>query len=87
MGQKNSYDGYGFGLGEQMYEGVDGGMQGANNLFSVINYTCLDTHYTYMCYGSKSLFGCIGVRNHDYAILNKKYTKEDAFWEINDKEL
>jgi hypothetical protein len=30
-----------------------------------------------MCYSAKFLFGCVGVRNQDYAILNKKYTKEE----------
>ena len=35
----------------------------------------METHYTYMCYSSKFLFGCVGVRDHDYVILNKKYTK------------
>ncbi|OGI76425.1 hypothetical protein A3C67_02215 [Candidatus Nomurabacteria bacterium RIFCSPHIGHO2_02_FULL_42_19] len=77
-GIKESYDGYGVGLRtEFLYEGVDTGADGSRQLFSVLNHGCLETHYTYMCYGAKFLFGCVGVRDHDYAILNKKYTKAE----------
>ena len=75
---KNSYDGYGLGArAEFVYESVDTGIDGAKQLFCVINHTGLENYYTYMCYGAKFLFGCVGVRDHDYAILNKKYTKEE----------
>ncbi len=78
VGLKDSYDLYGAGArSEFSYEGVDVGLDGSRQLFSVLNHSCLDTQYTYMCYGSKFLFGCIGTRNHDYAILNKKYTKNE----------
>ncbi|OGI57255.1 hypothetical protein A3B85_01700 [Candidatus Nomurabacteria bacterium RIFCSPHIGHO2_02_FULL_37_13] len=77
-GLKESYDGYGAGAhAEFMYESIDTGVEGSRQLFSIINHSCLATHYTYMCYSSKFLFGCIGVRNRDYAILNKKYTKDE----------
>lgn len=77
-GLKESYDGYGAGAkAEFMYEGIDTGADGSRQLFSVINHYCLDTKYTYMCYSSQFLFGCVGVRNQDYIILNKKYTKEE----------
>lgn len=29
------------------------------------------------CHGSKNLFGCIGIRNKEYCILNKQYSRED----------
>lgn len=75
---KNGYDGYGMGeRGEFLYEGIDFGHNGARNFFGVLNHGCMDTMYTYMCYGAKYLFGCIGIRNGEYCILNKKYTKED----------
>ena len=77
-GLKDSYDGYGAGArAEFMYESVDTGAEGSRQLFSVLNHSCLETHYTYMCYGAKFLFGCVGVRDHDYSILNKKYSKEE----------
>jgi hypothetical protein len=78
FGLKNGYDGYGMGdHGEFLYEGVDFGHHGARNSFGVLNHSCMDTLYTYMCYGSKNLFGCVGVRNGEHCILNKKYTKEE----------
>ncbi len=77
-GLKNSYDVYGAGArSEFSYESVDVGLDGSKQFFSVINHMCMETQYTYMCYGAKFLFGCVGVRNHDYSILNKKYTKEE----------
>ncbi|MBI3888765.1 hypothetical protein HY311_03145 [Candidatus Nomurabacteria bacterium] len=78
FGLRNGYDGYGMGdRGEFLYEGVDFGHDGAMSAFAVLNHGCMDTKYTYMCYGSKNLFGCIGIRNGEYCILNKKYTKEE----------
>ncbi len=75
---KDSYDMYGAGaVASLMYEGVDAGIQSSHQLFSVLAHSCLDTMYTYMCYGSKNLFGCIGLRNKQYCILNKQYTKEE----------
>ncbi len=35
--------------------------------------------YSMRCGGSSDLFGCIGLRNKQYCILNKKYTKEEYF--------
>ena len=75
---KDSYDSYGAGaVASLMYEGVDAGIQSYHQLFSVVCHTCVDTNYTYMCYGSKDIFGCIGLRNKQYCILNKQYTKEE----------
>jgi len=34
-------------------------------------------NYSSDCYNSKYLFGCIGLRNKQYCILNKQYTKEE----------
>jgi hypothetical protein len=74
---RNGYDGYGIGdRGEFLYEGVDFGHNGARNSFGVLNHGSMDCAYVYMCYGAKHLFGCIGIRNDEYYILNKKYTKE-----------
>ena len=75
---RESYDGYGTGAkAEFCYESVDTGLDGSRQLFSVLNHGCLETHYTYMCYGAKFLFGCIGLQKQDYCILNKKYSKEE----------
>ena len=75
---KNSYDGYGMGYNaELLYEGVDFGLDSARNMFGVLNHRSMDTAYTYMCYSSKYLFGCVGLRSKQYCILNKQYTKEE----------
>lgn len=36
-----------------------------------------DSLYCDACHSSKFLFGCIGVRNKEYCILNKQYSKEE----------
>jgi hypothetical protein len=33
--------------------------------------------YSYNCYGSSYLFGCVGMRDKEYCIFNKQYTKEE----------
>jgi len=41
--------------------------------------------YSTDCYNSSNLFGCIGLRNKEYCILNKQYTKEQyeaMIWKI-----
>lgn len=77
---KDCYDIYGGGAGiELSYEGIDAGIQASKQLFSVLTHTCLDTNYTYMCFNSKNLFGCIGMRGKQYCILNKQYGKEEYF--------
>ena len=78
LGAKDSYDCYGFGGGAYLlYEGVDTGLKASNVYFSVLTHSCMNTNYTYMCYNSKNLFGCIGIRKGEYCILNKKYSKEE----------
>lgn len=75
---KNSYDGYGVGYNaELLYEGVDFGLDASRNSFGVLNHRSMDTNYTYMCYSSKHLFGCISMRSKQYCILNKQYSKEE----------
>ena len=78
MNVKNCYDGYGLGLrSELMYECVDAGIDASQQKFGIITHSCLETNYTYLCFSSKNLFGCIGIRKGEYCILNKKYTKEE----------
>ena len=78
MDIKDSYDGYGAGAKvEFLYEGVDTGIDASKNFFAVLTHGCLGTSYTYMCYSSQNLFGCIGLQKQEYCILNKKYSKEE----------
>ena len=36
-----------------------------------------NVYYSDTCYNSKNCFGCMGLRNKEYCILNKKYSKEE----------
>ena len=36
-----------------------------------------DSYYSNMCFGCSNLFGCIGLRQKHYCILNKQYTREE----------
>ena len=58
---KDCYDIYGGGAVVSLaYEGIDTGLEGSMQLFSALNHTCFETYYTYMCFSSKNLFGCVG---------------------------
>ena len=37
----------------------------------------IDSCYCDMCFGVKNCFGCFGLKQKEYCILNKQYTKED----------
>jgi len=75
---KDCYDIYGGGAVISLsYEGVDVGIEASRQLFAVLTHSCLETYYTYMCFSSKNLFGCIGLCGKQYCILNKQYTKEE----------
>ena len=75
---KDSYDGYGVGICELLYEGIDTGVGGGSKeKFSVVVYSTHDTDYCFNCEGGSNLFGCVGLRNKEYCIFNKQYSKDD----------
>jgi hypothetical protein len=77
-GLKDSYDGYGTGVNtELLYEGMDSGVNGSRQLFTLTVWECLNAEYCINCHGCNNIFGCIGLRNRNYCILNKQYSKED----------
>lgn len=49
----------------------------SRNLFGIFSWKNQDVEYTKHCHSSKSLFGCVGIRNKKYCLLNKQYSKED----------
>lgn len=73
----DSFDSYGMGEGELMYKVVDTGIESSRIFFSVVVRSSRDVSYAYYCHNSSNLFGCIGLRNKQYCILNKQYTKEE----------
>lgn len=74
---KDCYDGYGLGIMELGYEIVSAGDSGRNILFSPLNWTGDSIFYSHFCGSNSYLFGCVGLRNKKYCILNKQYTKEE----------
>ncbi|EKD78866.1 MAG: hypothetical protein ACD_41C00242G0003 [uncultured bacterium] len=74
----DSRDGYGIGAhADQLYEGVDFGVDGSHLAFGVVVWGGRDVFYSYNCNNCTDCFGCIGLRNAHYCILNKQYTKEE----------
>jgi len=60
---------------ERCYTGIQ--IAGYQNLFSVSMYYGSDNLYGYSCRNTKNCFGCVGLRNQEYCILNKQYSKEE----------
>jgi hypothetical protein len=65
---------------EQIYESCAVGLDGSRLKFCNICFSgSYDLEYCISCIGSNNLFGCIGLRNKEYCILNKQYSKEEYF--------
>lgn len=76
----NAYDYTHFGLkAEWVYESVWSGISINNVKFSFWNYNSHDLEYCYGCHSSGNLFGCVGIKNGEYCIFNKQYSKEEYF--------
>ncbi len=45
--------------------------------FAILSWNCSDIHYSNHCHSSSHLFACVGLRNKQYCILNKQYSKEE----------
>ena len=74
---KDSYCAYGIGMGELMYEVIDTGFGTSRTFSAVVFRNGTNANYVFDCHGSSHLFACIGLRNKQYCILNKQYTKEE----------
>ncbi|MDD5146629.1 MAG: hypothetical protein PHN39_02725, partial [Candidatus Pacebacteria bacterium] len=74
---KDSYDAYESAFNcERQYE-CHAGNRLSNSNFCTISYDSHHLEYCEMCHDSSYLFACIGLRNKQYCILNKQYTKEE----------
>ncbi|HRX64123.1 MAG TPA: hypothetical protein P5060_03410 [Candidatus Absconditabacterales bacterium] len=45
--------------------------------FTVFCRSCTNIYYSEMCHNCQDCFACVGLRNKQYCILNKQYTKEE----------
>jgi len=78
MGEKahNVYDSRG-GSFEWCYECNHTGLGVHHTMFSSGVIHCTDMYYCETCHGSHDCFGCVGLRNKEYCVFNKQYTKEE----------
>jgi hypothetical protein len=84
---KDSYDQSSFGdKSELIYEALTAGKGAFNVALSVMCYSSVsDIRYCFFCVqNSANLFGCVSLKNKQYCILNKQYTKE-SFDELRTK--
>lgn len=56
---------------------VEGSAYNTNGLFSMKIKETSNILYSAHCFYSNDLFGCVGMKNARYCILNKQYTKEE----------
>jgi hypothetical protein len=68
-------------LAELTYEHASRGSEnGQNNKFIINGGEAINnTEYLDYCKSSSNLFGCVGLKNKQYCILNKQYGKEEYF--------
>jgi hypothetical protein len=68
--------GFGAGGGELGYETTNPGFSAYHVKFIAQGNAQREVEYSLLNYSSSNLFGCIGLRNKQYCVLNKQYTKE-----------
>ncbi len=78
-GLNDSYDtgpGTG-GKSELTYEGISIGVSNSMCAFGVIIWNCRNVFYSLGLQNCTNCFGCISLKNKQYCIFNKQYTKEE----------
>lgn len=72
------FDCYGCGAGyERAYMMFDSGVNATDNICGGIVWSCQYAYYSYNCHSCYEIFGCIGLRNKKFCILNKQYTEDE----------
>lgn len=76
---KDCYDVHAFGYGNELCYGCLEVGTTANHLLFCLHCwdSVADLFYCLSCHGSKSLFGCAGLRRKQFCIFNKQYKKEE----------
>lgn len=77
FGLKEVYDVYGSPDCELVYEGVVTGARDYQTAFFSHCEQLRESRYTDWCHNAHHLFGCIGLRNKEYCVLNKRYSEEE----------
>lgn len=77
LGYKDCYRvSYG-GKGEKNYECFGTGTNVSFSFCSAIIPDSTSVGYSFSCYNSNDLFGCMGLRNKKFCILNKQYSEKE----------
>ncbi|MCA9356191.1 hypothetical protein KC852_01575 [Candidatus Nomurabacteria bacterium] len=80
-GLKDAFDaGPGVGINSELiYDSFDTALQVSGCFWTGVVYHSFDVKYSINCHSSSNLFGCYGLRNKQYCILNKQYSKDEYF--------
>ncbi len=54
-------------------------LQMHSSAYSLASHYCYDVFYCDLCNSTKNCFGCIGLKQKEYCILNTQYSKEEYF--------
>jgi hypothetical protein len=73
---KDIHDVQGLVQGELVYESTGAGFNPYKTAFSFGVDSTKEAFYSTCCYGSSNIFGCVGLRNKEYCILNKQYSQQ-----------
>ncbi len=73
---KDCYDGNGIYQTQYSAEMVDSN-DSSGSLGTVTTYNSTDAKYSFNCHSCTNIFGCVNLRNKNYCILNKQYSKEE----------
>ncbi len=72
---KDAYDVNNDDHSELVYEAI-GSESNYMHAFNDICWFNSFSYYNSLCFNSKYIFGCVGLKKNEYCILNKQYTKE-----------
>lgn len=74
---KDVMDCYAVLAGELQYETMSGTNSSYNHIGSILCFYSKNMEYSMFCKNCSDCFGCIGIKNSKYCILNKQYTEEE----------
>lgn len=75
---KDCMDIYAWGMSAELcYFCLEVGSGAYQNLFDVSCDNCQSMYYSFQCYNSHDCFGCVGLKNKSYCILNKQYSQKE----------
>ncbi|MFA4930961.1 MAG: hypothetical protein WC570_03810 [Patescibacteria group bacterium] len=76
---KDGYYSYSSGYNSQLFYNVVGAALGSYQIVcsNTIYEGSQNVSYSYLCWSSKNLFGCVGLKQKQYCILNKQYQREE----------